>query len=191
MEKDHVSPFRLILIVGSAGGLDAILRILSRLLLVPEMPIVIVLHRKADYDTLLVDLLENRTVLPVKEAEEKEMLLPGTIYVAPADYHLLFESDGSFALDVSEKVNYSRPSLDVSFSAAADVYGKDLLCILLSGANSDGSRGLRYAKELGATCVVQAPSSAEVPFMPEQALKEMRVDLVLAAEAIGDFIARL
>ncbi|GAO41879.1 chemotaxis protein CheB [Flavihumibacter petaseus] len=191
MEKNQVSRFRLALIGGSAGGLDAILKIMSRLQQVPSYPIVIVLHRKADYDTLLVDLLENRTVIPVREAEEKITIENGYLYVAPADFHLLFESDGTFALDASEKVNYSRPSIDVSFISAAEVYRENLLCILLSGANADGTAGMKTARELGATCIVQAPQSAEVPFMPESALKEMEVDLVLAAESIGDFMARL
>ncbi len=189
MEKDPVTKFRLALIGGSAGGLDALFRILGRIRQPPPFPLVAVLHRKADADTLLVDLLESRSALPVKEAEEKDLPEAGMLYVAPADHHLLFENDGSFALDASEKINYSRPSLDVSFESAALVYGPQLVCILLSGANADGAEGLREARRAGATCIVQSPSSAEVPFMPENALRETEVDLVLNAESIGDFIA--
>lgn len=188
MEKGKI---KLVLMGGSAGGLDAILKILMPMQQAPAVPIVIVLHRKPDYDTLLVEVLENRTKIPVKEAEEKEIFLPGNLYIAPADYHLLIEADGSFSLDDSEKVNYSRPSIDVSFSSAADVFGGAVSCILLSGANSDGTEGLRNALAAGADCIVQNPETAEVGFMPENAIRELGLHQVMRPDEIAQYILQL
>ncbi len=104
---------------------------------------------------------------------------------------MLFEADGSFSLDASEKVNYSRPSIDVSFSSAADVYCQGLACILLSGANNDGTEGMRRAKAKGAICIAQSPATAEVPFMPEQAIKELSLQQVYSPAQISQFINQL
>ena len=116
--------------------------------------------------------------------EDKTALVPGNIYVAPPDYHLLFEKDGLLALDTSEKVNYSRPSIDVSFESAASVYGSSLLAILLSGANADGTKGLTAVKSAGGKTAVQDPKTAEMPFMPEHALVHSRPDKILSLDEI-------
>lgn len=181
----------MVLIGGSAGALDAILRILPEISKVPNVPLVIVLHRNTAYETLLVHLLEGQSPVAVKEAEEKEAAAAGYLYVAPPDYHLLFEADGSFSLDDSEKVNYSRPSIDVSFASAAAAFGSRLACILLSGANGDGTEGLRVALAGNAVCIAQSPASATIPFMPGHAIKELGLHRVYSPEQIGAFINQL
>lgn len=192
MEKDKVNrKYELIIIGGSAGSFDVLLRLVARLHAGLAIPVVIVVHRKLDNDSLMEQLLSNKSTIPVKEAEDKEALTPGNIYIAPADYHLLFEKNKTFSLDASEKVNFSRPSIDVSFQSASDVYGASLVCILLSGANADGTEGLRTAKENGALLIVQDPHSAEVSYMPLQALNALHVDHVLDENGIADLINRI
>jgi two-component system chemotaxis response regulator CheB len=95
--------------------------------------------------------------LHVKEIEDKTLLKAGRIHVAPADYHLLFEKDQSLALDVSEKVQYSRPSIDIAFESAAEAFGQKVIAVLLSGANSDGTDGLLAVKKQGGIVVIQSP----------------------------------
>ena len=181
----------LLVIGGSAGSLDVLMHLLPELQ--PDWPLamIIVLHRKADSETLLSDLLATKTCLRVKEAEEKDILLPGCIYVAPADYHLLIEPDGSLTLDASEKVHYSRPSIDVTFMSAAEVCGSRLYCLLLSGANMDGAEGLQMVHESGGFTAVQDPETAEVPFMPKYAINTATVNKVLNLREMIDFVKDL
>ncbi|MCW3461857.1 chemotaxis protein CheB [Chitinophaga nivalis] len=178
----------LVILGGSAGGLQAILTILPQLDVKLQAAIIIVLHRQTHYESVLTELLSAKTMLRVKEAEEKEVLLPGVIYIAPADYHLLIEADHSLSLDYSEKVNFSRPSIDVTFEAAAAAYGCKLAAILLSGANSDGANGLAAVYAAGGITVVQDPESAEVDYMPRQALLMAPVEKVLLPEEVPVFI---
>ena len=125
-----------------------------------------------------------RTNLVIKEVEEKEPILPGVVYLCPADYHVLVEKDFTFSLDYSERVNYSRPSIDVTMRSAADVYGEGLIALLLSGGNADGSDGMAYVQNKGGVTVVQDPETAEVPYMPQQAILRMAVDLVVSTEEL-------
>jgi two-component system chemotaxis response regulator CheB len=182
---------RLLLTGGSAGSLDVILKILPHLNRRAGYAVIIVIHRRAVQDSLLEDILSAKTDWQVKEAEEKERLLPGLIYIVPPDYHLLVENDHSITLDDSEKVNYSRPSIDVTFESAAEAYGKNAIAVLLSGANADGVEGLQRIKELGGTCIVQTPESAEVSYMPEQAIRHVAIDHIVAADELGSFINNL
>ena len=129
--------------------------------------------------------------MPVREVEDKETMLPAVIYLAPANYHLLLEKDGTFSLDISEKINYSRPSIDVTFESAADVYGAQAVGLLLSGSNSDGTEGLKKIKAAGGKVIIQQPSSAEVSYMPQQALKEMEADAVLSSGEMAGYINSL
>jgi two-component system chemotaxis response regulator CheB len=170
---------KLIVIGGSAGSLQVILDLLSPLTPAFPMTILVVLHRAGPSESAMEDLLATRTALKCKEVEEKEPLLPGTVYICPPDYHVLIEKDHSFSLDYSERVNFSRPSIDVSFRSAADVYGEELVCLLLSGGNADGAVGLDYAKGRGAVTIVQDPETAEVSYMPHYAIAHARVDLIL------------
>lgn len=180
-----------LVIGGSAGSLEVLLKILPGLSSTLPFPIIIVLHRKSGKDNILPDLLGAKTKLRVKELEEKEKIESSTIYVAPPDYHLLFENDKSFALDSSEKVNFSRPSIDVSYESASDVFGRNLAALLLSGANSDGSAGLKYIKKTGGLVMVQAPETAVVSFMPEAALELVQPDAVLTPDEMPAYINNL
>lgn len=182
---------KLIIIGGSAGSLHVILDILTEIRPGYTIPILIILHRNSIFESSLEELFSTRTSLPIKEVEEKEPVMPGAIYVCPADYHVLLEQDHSFSLDYSERVNFSRPSIDVSFRSAADVFGEGLLCCLLSGANADGVEGLEYVKERGGMVIVQDPATAEVPYMPQHAIARVEVDFILPAAELPNFIKQL
>jgi two-component system chemotaxis response regulator CheB len=188
MEKEGIRSIKMLLIGGSAGSLDVLLEILPAVRKDLPFAIVVILHRKKESDSLLSILLSGRTSLPVKEVEDKEKITPATIYLAPPDYHLLVEKDGWFSLDASEKVNYSRPSIDVSFESAADAYGNQVAGLLLSGANADGTKGLKRIKESGGIAIVQRPSVAEVAYMPQQAINELEPDAVLVNEEIAAYL---
>lgn len=180
MEKDEViSGCKVVLIGGSAGSLKVLMQILPKLPAIPTFSIVIVLHRKNTEDSALEDLIAVKSVIPVKMVEDKTLLEPGYIYVAPSDYHLLFEKNKLLSLDISEKVNHSRPSIDVSFESAAEVYESSLIAILLSGSNSDGTIGLKAVKQSGGKIIVQDPNTADMPFMPNHAILNTSPDFIL------------
>ena len=187
-ENKLAPPCRVVLIGGSAGSLEVLLTILPELKPKIRSAIIIVLHRKSSSESSLTDLLSARTPLTVKEVEEKEPIQPSTIYLAPSDYHLLIEKDCTFSLDYSEKIHYSRPSIDVTFDTAAEALGNSSAAILLSGANQDGVEGLRAIKEAGGTVVVQNPNTAEVPYMPRYAIDHVPDDLVLSPSEMAGFI---
>ncbi len=180
-----------LIIGGSAGSLEVLLTILPLLREDLAFPVIVVLHRKAGKDQLLTDLLKTKTHLLVKELEEKETIEPATIYIAPPNYHVLIEKDHSFSLDASEKVNFSRPSIDVTFESAADVYGKNLVCLLLSGSNNDGSFGLQKVKEQGGRAIIQDPDTADVPFMPQNAADTVAIDQILTIDEMAGYINQL
>ena len=191
MEENKVAHGKVVIIGGSAGSLDVLLKIIPKLKAIPSLALVIVLHRKSGEDATLEELIAIKTDIPVKEVEDKVVLERGYIYIAPADYHLLFEKNGELSLDTSEKVHYSRPSIDVSFESAADAYGPAVTAILLSGANADGTQGLKTVKEAGGTTVVQKPETAEVPYMPAHAIENMHPHHILDAEGLLAFIRGL
>lgn len=181
--------FDFVAIGGSAGSLQVVLEILPRLNFPLNYPIVLVFHRKSSpTDVSLIQLLQAKSLHPVKEAEDKESINPGQIYVAPANYHLLVEPDGSFSLDVSEKVNFSRPSIDITFSTSAEVYKNKTLAILLSGANSDGVEGMLKVKAHNGFCIAQTPSTAQVDYMPLQAIDQQACHLVMTPEGMISFL---
>jgi len=189
MEKETItSPESLVVIGGSSGSLEALLHILPLLDKRLHVPVIIVLHRNNQSDNGLVELFASKTKLLVKEADEKDMLQPGTVYIAPPDYHLLIEQDKTLSLDASAKVNFSRPSIDVTFSSAADVFGKNLTTILLSGANADGADAMVYVKECGGKLIVQDPGEALVGYMPRQAIEQNVVDHILKTEEIAQWM---
>lgn len=181
----------LIVIGGSAGSFGVLMELLPGLNEGFNIPIVLVLHRKKTPESMLSDLLSSKTSLIVKEADEKEEIRPGTIYLAPADYHLLIEQDRTFSLDFSEKINFSRPSIDITFRSAADVFGSKLMAILLSGSNNDGTAGMKVVKEKGGLTVVQDPQTSEISYMPQQALNEARPDYVIDNQELADFIKKI
>lgn len=186
-----ISDCKVVIIGGSAGSLNALMHILPELIKLNDFALVIVLHRKSTDDQTLEDLITLKSNIKVKPVEDKVPLLPGFIYIAPSNYHLLFEKDGILALDTSEKINYSRPSIDVSFESAAEIYGSSLVGILLSGSNTDGTTGLIAIKEAGGTIAVQNPLSAEMPFMPNNAILYSNPDFILNIQEILHFIASI
>jgi len=191
MAEDSINEYQLIVIGGSAGSLDVLLHVIPKLKANFHIPIVLVLHRMNSYDSTLAELIAAKTTLKVKEVEDKEPIKAGNIYIAPADYHLLVEKDGMFSLDFSEKVNFSRPSIDITFASAADAFGERTLGILLSGANADGVDGMQAIKNAGGLAVVQDPKTAEVSFMPAQAILNIEVDKILKIEEMPDFLNSL
>lgn len=189
MEKDKIIVnCKVVIIGGSAGSLNALMQILPLLPELNDFAIVIVLHRKSTDDQTLEDLIALKSSVPVKIVEDKVPLKHGFIYVAPSNYHLLFEKNETLSLDTSEKVNYSRPSIDVSFESAAEVYGEALVGILLSGSNTDGTAGLIRIKELGGTIVVQDPLAADMPYMPKNAIEKAAPDLILNNDELLELI---
>jgi two-component system chemotaxis response regulator CheB len=124
----------------------------------------------------------------IKEAEDKEQIMEGHIYISPADYHMLVEYDKSLALSKDEKVNYSRPSIDVLFESAAAVYGKHLGGIILTGSNHDGAKGLSKIKENGGITIVQDPAEAEYKEMPEAAIRTGKADHIITLQGISQFL---
>ena len=192
MEKERVTNnYKILIIGGSAGSLEVLMELLPQLDILPSFAIVLVLHRKNAEDSTLEDLISYKTTIPVLDVEDKTALLPGFIYIAPSDYHLLFEANDILSLDTSEKINYSRPSIDVSFESAAEIYGPALAAILLSGANADGTEGLLAVQRSGGTVVIQLPETAQMPFMPNNALINTDPHHVLDINGIRDFITNI
>lgn len=178
----------LLVIGGSAGGLSMVLKVLPLLKRSSNLCVIIVFHRKADDHNVLVEVLSRRSDFEVKEVDDKDKIIPGIIYVAPADYHVLVEKNHTLTLDDSEKINYSRPSIDVTFETAAEVFGSSLACMLLSGANSDGADGMAKAKSLGSLVLIQDPDQAEVPVMRKAALDRVKADLIFNDENIEEVV---
>jgi two-component system chemotaxis response regulator CheB len=186
--EENLLTSKLIIIGGSAGSLQVLIYILRHLRPDCRVPIVIVMHRSTGNESTLADVLSNVSKLEVKEAEDKETIKGGIIYLAPADYHLLIEKNGSFSLDDSEKVQFSRPSIDVAFQSAADAYGKSLLGILLSGANNDGADGFAEIRRGGGVLIVQDPNKATATAMPQSAIDRGLADYILDEKGIADWI---
>lgn len=183
-----ISNCKVIIIGGSAGSLQVLMDVLPSIPMIHSFAIVIVLHRRASDDLTLEELIKVKANIPVKIIEDKISFKPGYLYVAPANYHLLFEKNGTIALDTSGKVNYSRPSIDVSFESVSEIYGNTVIGILLSGSNSDGTEGLKAIQKAGGLVIVQDPASAEMPFMPKNAIENLTPDYVLNPQEILEFI---
>ncbi|MBB6612417.1 chemotaxis protein CheB [Pontibacter sp. Tf4] len=181
----------LVVIGGSWGGIQAALQILKGLPPNYSLPIVLVLHRLRDQEGNLQEIFERKTRLTTVEIEDKQQLVPGMLYLAPPNYHVLLENDRTFALDDSELENYSRPSIDVTFTSAADVYGDQVAGIILSGASSDGSSGLKYIFEKGGTALVQQPQEAEIDTMPLAAIRATPGCRIMQLIDIQEFLLSL
>jgi two-component system, chemotaxis family, protein-glutamate methylesterase/glutaminase len=159
---------RALVMGASAGGIDAVGTLLSALPRPLSVPVLVVVHVAKGSKTAW-PLLFPRSTAPIFEAEDKTLAEPGSVHFAPPDYHLLVDTYGQLSLSVDERVNFSRPSIDVLFESAALAYGAGLLAIVLSGANSDGAQGLAAIQERGGLCWVQAPHTAAATAMPRAA----------------------
>ena len=179
---------KVLLLGGSAGSSRLIFSLIEQLPADFPLPIVVVIHRSRKFRSEIEVLLNSRSALSVCLAEDKAELRQGSVYFAPPDYHLLLEPDGTFTLDYSEPVFFSRPSIDSTFVSVSDVYQDKVVAVLLSGANADGSEGLCYIQERNGVAIIQDPSDAEVKTMPESAISLCKDALILSDESIFAFI---
>jgi two-component system, chemotaxis family, protein-glutamate methylesterase/glutaminase len=183
--------YELVVVGASWGGLHAVGTVLDGLGEDSPAAIVIAQHRGPWGGERLAPLLQCHTRLPVREAEDKDELTPGAVFLAPPDYHTLIEADGTIALSTEEHVRHARPSIDVLFHSAAEAYRERCVGVVLTGANEDGAEGLALIKQLGGVAVVQDPRTAERREMPTAALEATNADLVLPLEEIGLFLRGL
>jgi two-component system chemotaxis response regulator CheB len=180
-----------VVIGASAGGVDALGTLLPALPRGVRAVLFVVLHLPRSGPSLLVEIFQPRCLLPVCEANDKMVIEPGTVYFAPPDYHLLVEKGGTLALSADDLVNFSRPSVDVLFESAAEVYRERLLGIVLTGASHDGAAGLEAVAAAGGFTVVQDPRTAQARVMAEAALRRRTPDLVLPLDGIAALLASL
>ena len=174
----------------SWGGLAAMTKLLGDLPGDFRLPVVVVQHRGKDSDRLLSELLQDATDLNVCEIEDKEPLQPGTVHIAPANYHVLID-EGYLSLTVEEPVRFSRPSIDVMLSSAADTYGAGAIGVVLTGANEDGALGLSHIVKRGGRALVQDPKTAEIPIMPVAAMKAVPSAEVLPLDRLAPRLIEL
>lgn len=177
--------YKAIVIGGSAGGVEALETILPAL---PEnfgLPILVVQHLHPSDDGSFARHLARASRLPVVEPCDKERIEPGRVYAAPANYHMLVERDGTISLSVDKRVNWSRPSIDVLFESAARAWREAVIAVILSGANADGTEGMRAVKSAGGLTIAQDPAGAGNPVMPRAAIDAGAVAEVLGMEEIG------
>jgi two-component system chemotaxis response regulator CheB len=181
-----------VLLIGcSAGGFELLVKLLLKAPKGFPMPIIVIIHRNRKYKSSMEDLLQKKANLTVKLAEDKELIKKGYIYFAPSDYHLLVEPDRTFALDFSEPVLYSRPSIDVTFESVSDVYQDKVIGILLSGANEDGAEGMLTIERKGGIVIAQNPQSAEISVMPQAAVTRCKTIFVMKDEELIGFMNQI
>ncbi|MCG2617941.1 chemotaxis protein CheB [Terrimonas sp. NA20] len=183
--------YEAIVIGASAGGLHALFYILEHLPEKFSLPVIIVQHRMAEQHELLEELLQSKTGMIVKQADEKESIEKGIIYLAPPGYHLLIETDRTFSLTVDQPVSYSRPSVDVMFETAAVAYREGLVGIILTGANRDGAAGIKRISDYGGFTIAQDPAEAQFPSMPAAAIATKSVKKVGTLKEISFFLSKI
>jgi two-component system, chemotaxis family, protein-glutamate methylesterase/glutaminase len=183
--------YEALVIGGSAGSIKVLKFILKSLPGAAPVPIIVGLHRlQTDTSTGLRDVIQFSTTMPVVEPTPGQAALPGQVYLAPANLHLVLEPDRTFSLSSSPLVQYSRPSIDVLFLSAADVYGPRLAALLVTGANKDGAFGLKSIKDGGGYIMVQDPADSFVDTMPRAALALCQADAVLPVSEMPDFLVQ-
>ena len=186
-----VKQYKAVVIGGSAGGAEAIQGILLALPKNFALPILAVQHLHPSDDGSFALHMASLTQIPVVEPCDKARIEPGCVYTAPANYHMLVERDGTISLSVEERVNWSRPSIDVLFESAAFAWGESVIAVILSGANTDGVQGMIAVKEAGGLTIAQDPAEARNPVMPQAAIGAGAVASVLRADEIGRLLAML
>ena len=180
-----------IIIGGSAGSFKITSRIISSLPADFPLPVIVCMHRLRNVKTGIISALSNNTRIHICEPFDKDMIEAGKVYIAPANYHLLIEQGNYFSLSTIKPFNHSRPSIDVTMKSAAGVFNKNLIGILVSGANSDGAEGMMAIHNAGGTTIVQDPEEAEITSMPEAAIDSFRPDYIYNADKIIKFIGNL
>lgn len=187
---DSATAFEIIVIGVSMGGLRALEVILPGLPKGLPVAVAIAQHRYRNQDGELVSYLRQQSSLPVYEVEDKQAIVAGNVYLAPADYHLLVEL-GHFALSTEAPISHARPSIDALFESAAEAYGEQVIGVILTGASNDGANGLAKIKAYGGVTVVQEPDTAESQTMPKAAIAAVATATVLPLPAIAPFLIRL
>lgn len=182
---------KLLVVGGSAGSFPVVCRILEQMPVHFSLPIVMCLHRLKDKREGFKEALEIKSKLAVHEPNDKDPILPGNVYIAPANYHLLIDGIGHFGLSTTEMVQYSRPSIDVLFESAADHYGSQTLAIVLSGANRDGALGSKKIQEKGGTIIVQDPKDSSITTMPLATIDAVKADAILVVDEIIELLQYL
>ena len=180
-----------IVVGGSSGAVEALAALLPALPRSLRATVLVVLHLPRDRPSLLTDIYRQRCALPLREAQDKDALEPGTVYFAPPDYHLLVDAGPRLSLSVDEPVHFSRPSIDVLFESAADLWGPRMVGILLSGANEDGAAGMAAVHAAGGLTLVQSPASAAMPTMPVAALARSPADHALPPGEMAQLLVQL
>jgi two-component system chemotaxis response regulator CheB len=183
--------FRAVVIGGSAGSFQGIVRILSALPADFPLPVIMALHRLKHVRNGFVEALSLKSSLPVVEPEDKEPIRKSTVYLAPANYHLALELGNYFCLSTEEMVNNSRPAIDITLGSASYVYRNKLVGILLSGANRDGGLGMKNIHDKGGLTIVQEPAECMIETMPKAALSLTTIDHILNIEGIIEFLKEL
>jgi two-component system, chemotaxis family, protein-glutamate methylesterase/glutaminase len=182
--------YAMVVVGTSLGGLDALRTLVGGLPPEFDIPMTVIQHRHRDSDAMLARILQKYTALRVCEVEDKQPVEAGSVYLAPANYHLLVERD-HFSLSVEAPVRYSRPSIDVAMTTAADAYGHRAVGVILTGSNADGASGLRRIADRGGLTVIQDPGSAEAPAMPAAAMHSVPTARVFTMERMAAFLGAL
>lgn len=183
--------FKLIVMGGSAGSFSVVSKILSQLKPDFKIPIVLSLHRLKHVRSGLVESLSYKSVLQVVEPHDKDKIYSKFVYLAPSNYHLFVELDGSFSLSTEESFNHSRPSIDYTLSSAAYAYREKTLGILLTGANKDGAKGLKDISDNKGYTIVQDPKTCDIDAMPQSAIKLFNPEQILSPDQIVQFLNSL
>jgi len=183
--------YKAVVIGGSAGSFQGVVKILSQLPKGFPLPIIMCLHRLKHVRNGFVEALSIKSVVQVTEPNDKESIKKGSVYLAPANYHMSVELGNNFALSTEEMVNNSRPAIDITLSSCAFVYKEKLLGILLSGANRDGALGMKHIHERGGTTIVQEPTECMIDTMPKAALAVTKIDHVMKIDEIVEVLKEL
>ena len=183
--------YEAIVIGVSSGGMNAMKVMFSLLPKDFNTPIIIVQHISAHSDNLWIKLLNDQNNLSIKEADEKENIEYGKVYIAPPNYHLMIEKDKTFSLTIDERVNFARPSIDVLFESAAEAYKDKLIGVVLTGSNNDGTNGIKRIQECGGLTIIQDPETAESSYMPASAIAVIKPDYILSLKDIIKLLIKL
>ena len=187
----EIKKYKAIVIGGSAGSFPVAMELLNQLPDGFSIPIIFGMHRLKHIRNGFAEALQLKSKIPVLEVEDKDKIANGKAYIAPANYHLLVELGGTFALSTEEMKHHSRPSIDILFKSASYAYGNKMLAIILSGANKDGAEGMLYAHQKGCTTIVQDPDDCKVPTMTKSTLDLFDPNHILTTEELVSFIKKL
>lgn len=185
---DRWQKSNILLLGGSAGSFKLIFSIIKNFNADLNKTVIIIIHRKKNFYSEIEKLFAENSRMLFREISDKDKIRDNTIYIAPANYHALIEKEKCFALDVSDAIWYSKPSIDVTFESAADVYKNNCTAVLLSGANQDGAEGLLKLRKSGSLTIVQDPKDAEMPQMPEAAVNINAAEFILSSNQILELL---